>query len=160
MGLRVDEIEEQVAARVAGVDAAPFAQGLAGALFIEAEAPLVPQGEARPLGHLRYQVLADNAIVTDDRQAPGTDAKTLSTVIVSYLYRIRPGKDPTSSLPYQRLDQRLAARAAAAVVRAVKAFPQHEWSAQVLNAWAPTISADGEWLLVALTFSILYDLPV
>lgn len=162
--LRVDQVEEQIALRVASVDAAPFDQRTAGSTigspaFIEAEAALVPQGEARPLGHLRFHVLAESANIIDDRQRPGTLAKTVSDVLVSFLYRIRPGKD-SDDIPYQRNDQRLAARAASAIVRAVKAFPHSEWSASVDNAWAPTISADGEWLLVGVTFSVLYEMPV
>jgi len=157
VGLRVDQLEESIAARVAGVDAAPYDQrgsgsAVAAPAFIEADSPLVPQGEARPLGHLRYSVLCESAPVVDDRQNPGTYAKCVADVVVQFLYRLRPGS--------QRGDQRLAAQAAASVVRAIKAIPQHEWSAAIVNAWAPTISVDGEWLLVALTFAVVFDIPV
>ncbi len=165
MGIRVDELEELVATRVADVDAGPFDQRtpnsqFAAPAFLEAETTLIAQAEARPLGHLRFEVLAGTATPTDDRQRPGEDCETLSTVVVSYLYRVRAGKDPSTDKPYQRQDKRLAARAAAAIVRAVKALPQSRFCANLIDGWSPAISADGEWLLVAVTFSILFDMPV
>ena len=169
MGLRVDQIEEDIAARVAAIDASPFdqrdtsstARGASAPAFTEADSPLVPEGEARPLGHLRFSALADGAIVTGDRQAPSSDAKTVSGLVVQFLYRLRAGKNSaTPAVPLQRIDQRLAARAASAIVRAVKAFPQDQWQATVLDAWSPTVSEDGEWLLVDVSFSVLYEMPV
>ncbi len=166
MSLRVDQIEEAIAARIATVDATPFDQKIAGAptaaaAFHEAANPLVPQGTSRGLSHLQFWVLADGAPVVADRQRPGDDAKTVSAVLASFLYRIRPGADSsTPPIPYQRSDQRLAARAASAIVRAVKKFPQDEWEASVINSWLPTVSADGEWLLVGVSFSVLYAQPV
>ena len=157
MALYVDQIEEQVAARVAAIDSTPYDQRAAGTsatapTFTESAAPLVPQGESRALSHLRFQVLAESAEIDTDRQTPGTDAHVISAVSVTFLYHLRPG--------YQRADQRTAARAAADIVRAVKAHPQSEWSALVTSAWAPVISADGEWLLVSVSFLIDYDMPV
>ena len=163
MGLRVDQIEEAIAARIVDVDADPYDQrvgpGMAAPAFTEAASALVPAGESRGLAHLRFWVLAAGAPVRADRQAPGTDAKVVSRVDVQFLYRIRPTQG-SAGIPYQRVDQRLAARAAAAIVRAVKARPQDQWAATVIDAWRPSISDDAEWLLVTVQFSVLYEMPV
>jgi len=156
VGLRVDQIEEAVAARVAAVDASPFDQRTPGSAlgapaFTESEIALTSDAEGA-VSHLRFLIMAQDARVIDDRQLPGTDSKTLSTLAVVFLYHLRPTA--------QVADQRLAARAASAIVRAVKAMPQADWRATVRDAWQPTISPNGEWLLVSIAFEILYEQPV
>lgn len=157
MSLRPDQIEELIAARVATTDATPYDQSVGSSqardlAFRESENPLVINDETRVLSHLRYWVLIHDAPVVGDRQAPGTDAKVISSCTVSFLYRIRPGK--------QKTDQRLASRAAIAIIREVKALPQSEWVAQLVNGWLPQVDEDAAWLLVDMTFLIHYDMPV
>lgn len=152
--LRVDQVEEQIAERVVAVDATPFDQRPTGSsasapAFSEADTAVLGMGESRALSHLRFQVLCESAPVDGSRQRPGFPAKVTADVVVRFLYRIRAGS--------QRADQRLAARAASDVVQAVKALPSPEWAARVLNAWLPTISADGEWLLVDTTYDVTFE---
>lgn len=159
VGLRVDELEELLVARVDGIDATPFDQrvsnsALEAPAWRESEVPLsvTSSVEGRSLGHLRFNVFAERAVPVSDRQRPGEATKTRSRVTVVFTYKIRPVS--------QLADQRLAARAANAVAKAIKALPQNQYTAQLVDGWLPSVQPDGEWMRIAVVFNIFFEMPV
>ena len=153
----VRELEEELAERIAALDASPFDQnkdGLRPAAWREASIPLSVVDDASPLEHLLFNVFVERSQNSEEhRDAPNGFAKVESTVLVLFVYNLRASD--------QLEDARLASDAAHAVVRALMARDLAQLvDVRLVSAWRPLLSPDGRKLLAEVQFLAVHDLPL
>lgn len=154
--LSIAELERELVRRIAALDGSAYAQGARVGQWREASVPLSVVQEPQAIGHLTFNVFGEaarNATLERDN-APGW-IKLATDVAVLFAYHIRPASDGT-----QLEDQRSASDAAKDVARAVLAMPQNLFVSLPVSIWRPSITTDGEWMLVRLDFLVVHDLSL
>lgn len=164
MGLNtitIAELERELVSRIEALDGSAFQQGADGpgarlGTWRESRIPLSVLGEAQAIGHLAFNVFVENArnsALERDRSPDGA-IKLVSDVAILFAYHVRPTRD------LQIPDQRSASDAAIDLARAVLALPQNLFQTQPVSLWRPSITPDGEWMLVRLDFLAIHDLAL
>ncbi len=155
----IREIEELVVARILDLNTSPkivagdFDQGATRGLWKEASIPLSVVDDSHPLGHLLFNVFAESGRNTGrQRDAADGFTKITADMVVLFTYHLRPTE--------QIADQRLAADAALLIVRSIMALPQVYQHFDLVNAWRPALTPDGEWLLIRLDFTCFFDMSL
>jgi hypothetical protein len=148
----VYQLEAATAAKVAALDAAAFDQGSIEATWTESDQAISADGVSYATSHLSFAVIVSaSPAVSNDSQASYRYARVRSRLLVEFLYHLRPGQ--------QIADQRLAARAAADLRRAVMA-PDPDANIVLFDAGRYSRTSDGEWLLVQVEFDAYHDLGI
>lgn len=152
--ISIAELEVELVARIAALDGGPFTQGKRIGKWREASIPLSVVAEAQSIGHLTFNVFAEEArnSTLERDVAPGGFVKLATDVAVLFAYHITPAR--------QIPDQRLASDAARDVARAVLALPQNLFVSLPVTLWRPSVTRDGEWMLVRLDFLCVHDLAL
>jgi len=150
----IRELEELTLARILALDGTPYNQGttIRGA-WREAEIPLSVADEAHPLGHLLVNVFAESGRNRGmERDQAGRFLAVASDLVILFTYHLRRGT--------QLEDARQAADAAHDVARALLAWPSRRVVVDLVNLWRPTLTPDGEWLLVRQDYVARFDLSI
>lgn len=155
--ISIAELERELVRRILALDGSAYDQGARKGEWREASVPLSVVQEPQSIGHLTFNVFAEaarNATLERD-VAPGGFVKLATDVAVLFAYHVRPASDGT-----QLEDQRAASDAARDVARAVLALPQNLFVSLPVALWRPSVTTDGEWMLVRLDFLCVHDLAL
>lgn len=146
-------IEEALVARIAALDATPYAQG-GTAQWRESQVPLSVIQDPSSLAHLAFNVWIQNAASGLSRQGELDEVYVTARLVAAFSFRLRPGN--------QVADARIATDAAVDLTQAVLAPSAAGPSAVVsfVDGLQPALSIDGEWLLVTQTYEVRFDLAL
>lgn len=153
----IAELEQLLVARISALDGSAYDQGPRVGQWREASVPLSVVSEPQAIGHLTFNVFAEaarNSTQERDRGRGGF-VKLITDVAILFAYHIRPAADGT-----QIADQRAASDAALDLARAVLAMPQNVVQVQPVALWRPSMTTDGEWMLVRLDFLAIHDVEL
>lgn len=152
----IADLERELVARIAALDGSAFKQGARVGQWREAQIPLSVVQENQAIGHLSYNVFVEagrNSTIDRDRAFDGW-IKLISDVAVLFAYHVRPAPD------VQLADQRAGSDAALQVARALLANPQSQFQLLPVTLWRPSMSGDGEWMLVRLDFTAIHEISL
>ena len=152
----IRQLEEALVARIAALDGSPYNQDARIGQWREAQIPLSVQSASQAAGHLTFNVFAEaarNSTLERDT-SPGGFVKLITDVAVIFAYHIRPAPDR------QLADQRAASDAALDVARAVLALPQAAFQTLPVTLWRPSVTDNGEWMLIRLDFLAIHDVSL
>jgi hypothetical protein len=148
------QVEEAAVARIEALDGSPYQPGPThGARWKESETPLSVIADPSTLAHLSFNAWvqsAPNTRLERDLEDDGT-VYVGARLVVAFAYRLRPHS--------QTADARKATDAAIDVTRALLA----EWPEVIIalvDGLQPSLSLDGEWLLVTQSYTVWFDLSL
>lgn len=153
----IRELEEELAERLELLDASPFDQNRDGtrpARWREATVPLSVLEDAGPLEHLLFNVWVERSQNSEERRdQAGQFVKLESSVVVAFLYNLRPSD--------QLKDARLASDAAHAIARALMSRDLARLvDVRLVDAWRPLLSESGTKLLGAVRFLVAHEIRI
>jgi len=150
--IRLEQIHEEIAARVAALDATPFLASEASGAWVEAEIPFTAASGSHGRSHLLFAVDFRSVPISGlTRNAPGWEAGVAVDVAVQFLYHLRPTEQGT--------DQKLSYEAARQVLKTMLA-PWADVNVQPTNAYQPGGLLAGEWLPVQVLFRVFADISI
>lgn len=146
----LDQLEADLAERLAALDATAWQQGGVAEVWAEAPVPLTAVPDSVLRRHLSFSVSVEGTTVVGGEGASGELLTVLAELRVVYVYRVRPAA--------QRADYRAAIRAGRQLLSSMLA-PYASAGIDALIPWRPGPIVDG-WLTCESTYTAILDLPI